>query len=54
MQIGRYDFNCTMLDDAFLPPYKGSTFRGAFGGALKRAVCVARQQECPIHSFNLA
>jgi hypothetical protein len=27
--------------------YKGSTFRGAFGGALKRAVCVARQQECP-------
>ena len=47
MLIGRYEFSCTMLDDALLPPYKGSTFRGAFGGALKRAVCVARQQECP-------
>ena len=46
MLIGRYDFSCTLLDDALLPPYKGSTFRGAFGGALKRAVCVARQQEC--------
>lgn len=46
MLIGRYDFCCTLLDDALLPPYKGSTFRGAFGGALKRAVCVARQQEC--------
>lgn len=46
MQIGRYDFRCTLLDDAQLPPYKGSTFRGAFGGALKRAVCVARRQEC--------
>ncbi|HIJ96296.1 MAG TPA: CRISPR system precrRNA processing endoribonuclease RAMP protein Cas6 [Desulfuromonadales bacterium] len=47
MLIGRYDFGCTLRDDALLPPYKGSTFRGAFGGALKRAVCVARQQECP-------
>jgi len=47
MLIGRYDFGCTLQGDALLPPYKGSTFRGAFGGALKRAVCVARQQECP-------
>jgi hypothetical protein len=47
MLIGQYDFCCTLLDDAQLPAYKGSTFRGAFGNALKRAVCVARQQECP-------
>lgn len=47
MLIGRYEFSCTLLDNALLPPYKGSTFRGAFGGALKRAVCVAKQQECP-------
>jgi hypothetical protein len=46
MQIGRYNFHCTLQDEALLPPYKGSTFRGAFGTALKRAVCVARQQEC--------
>jgi len=47
MLIGRYDFGCTLLGEALLPPYKGSTFRGAFGGALKRAVCVARLKECP-------
>ena len=47
MLIGRYEFSCTLLDDALLPPYKGSTFRGAFGSALKRAVCVAKRQECP-------
>ncbi|MDD2366184.1 MAG: CRISPR system precrRNA processing endoribonuclease RAMP protein Cas6 [Desulfuromonadaceae bacterium] len=46
MLIGRYDFACTMQGDAILPPYKGSTFRGALGSALKKAVCVARRQEC--------
>ena len=25
-----------------LPPYKGSTFRGAFGVAFKRAVCIVQ------------
>lgn len=46
MQIGEYKFHCTLKNDAILPPYKGSTFRGAFGGALKRAVCVTKQREC--------
>lgn len=47
MQFGRYEISCTLLDDALLPPYKGSTFRGAFGGALKRVVCAVRNKECP-------
>ena len=47
MLYGTYRFHCSLQGDALLPPYKGSTFRGAFGIALKRAVCVARTQECP-------
>lgn len=29
-----------------LPPYKGSAFRGAFGHALKKAVCIRRDGTC--------
>ena len=29
-----------------LPPYKGSTFRGAFGIAFKRAVCIVQHGDC--------
>ena len=29
-----------------LPPYKGSTFRGAFGVAFKRTVCIVRHRQC--------
>ncbi len=46
MQFGCYRISATLLDDALLPPYKGSTFRGGFGGCLKRAVCAVKQKEC--------
>ena len=46
MFFEKYAFKCTLLDDAVLPPFKGSTFRGAFGGALKRVVCAVREKEC--------
>lgn len=46
MVFGTYQFRCTLLDPAILPPFKGSTFRGAFGGALKRVVCAVREREC--------
>lgn len=46
MQFGRFEISCTLLDDALLPPYKGSTFRGAFGGALKKVVCAVRHKDC--------
>lgn len=29
-----------------LPPYKGSTFRGAFGNTFKQLVCVKRDRDC--------
>lgn len=47
MLLGIYSISSTLLDDAVLPPYKGSTFRGAFGSCLKKAVCAVRYKECP-------
>lgn len=29
-----------------LPPYKGSTLRGAFGSVFKRVICIQRQADC--------
>lgn len=46
MQFGKYQFKCTLQKDAQLPPYKGSTFRGAFGTALKKVSCTVRHGEC--------
>ncbi|OPY90902.1 MAG: hypothetical protein A4E72_00420 [Syntrophus sp. PtaU1.Bin208] len=46
MLYGRYSFFNTFLDDAVLPPYKGSTFRGVFGHALKSVTCALKRQEC--------
>jgi len=46
MLLGRYIFSCVFLDDAVLPDYKGSTFRGVFGHALKKVVCAMKRQDC--------
>ena len=46
MLYGKYVFTCRLESDAILPVYKGSTFRGVFGTALKRVVCALRFQEC--------
>lgn len=46
MQYGKYGFKCFFESDAILPPYKGSTFRGIFGHALKKVVCALKRQEC--------
>ncbi|WP_093884269.1 CRISPR system precrRNA processing endoribonuclease RAMP protein Cas6 [Syntrophus gentianae] len=46
MLYGRYSFFNTFLDDAVLPYYKGSTFRGVFGHALKSVTCALKRQEC--------
>ncbi|MDQ7837995.1 MAG: CRISPR system precrRNA processing endoribonuclease RAMP protein Cas6 [Thermodesulfobacteriota bacterium] len=47
MLYGRFTFASELSAEAVLPPFKGSTFRGAFGVALKRVVCALRRQECP-------
>jgi len=46
MLYGKYNFICQLENEATLPYYKGSTFRGVFGIALKRVVCALKRQEC--------
>jgi hypothetical protein len=47
MHYGNYEFRCRFENEAELPIYKGSTFRGVFGRALKQVVCALKRQECP-------
>ncbi len=46
MLYGKYQFLCRLMNETVLPCYKGSTFRGVFGRALKRVVCALKRQEC--------
>jgi len=46
MLYGKYLFSNVFEDDAILPEYKGSTFRGVFGHALKKVVCALKRQDC--------
>jgi hypothetical protein len=43
---GKYNFHLLLESEALLPPFKGSTFRGVFGVALKKVVCALKRQEC--------
>lgn len=46
MLYSRLTFTTELNAEAILPKYKGSTFRGAFGNALKRVVCALERQNC--------
>ncbi|MFB3926226.1 MAG: hypothetical protein ACE14T_09240 [Syntrophales bacterium] len=46
MRFGSYNFSCVFTEDALLPAYKGSSFRGVFGHALKKVACALRHREC--------
>lgn len=46
MRYGEYHFNSVFEQEAILPPYKGSTFRGLFGHALRKVVCVLKTGVC--------
>lgn len=52
MLIGIYHFSCVFETEAVLPFYKGSTFRGVFGRALKKVVCALRLRDCPDCMLN--
>src|SRR4030042_4905148 len=45
-KFARFQFVLTAEDWIQLPAYKGSTFRGAFGHAFKKIVCVNREKLC--------
>jgi len=46
MKTGTYTFHIKLEEAAALPAYKGSTFRGVLGHALKQTVCAIKHQEC--------
>jgi hypothetical protein len=47
MLFGKYHFTGSFETAAVLPAFKGPTFRGVFGVALKKVVCALKQRECP-------
>jgi hypothetical protein len=47
LPVARYRLTFRAVDDLRLPAYAGSAWRGAFGHALKRLVCVTREPACP-------
>ena len=46
LDVARFDVELSSLERALLPPYLGSTLRGAFGHALKDAVCEVEHGDC--------
>ena len=46
MKLAKYRFIIKPRSELILPAYKGSTFRGGFGHAFKRAVCTVREGDC--------
>lgn len=46
MKLSKFRFIIKPQKELVLPPYKGSTFRGGFGHAFRRTVCIERKEEC--------
>lgn len=44
--LARFGFRIELMKDGYLPPYKGSTIRGALGTALRMNECAAPETEC--------
>lgn len=47
LRFARFTFDLEATEDLYLPAYKGSTFRGGFGNALKKALCMTKTFDCP-------
>ena len=46
LEIARFDVTLRALERTILPPYLGSTLRGALGHALKDVACVVEHRDC--------
>ncbi len=46
LTLHKFSFELLTESETSLPAFKGSMFRGAFGWALRNAVCVTRQKTC--------
>ena len=47
LRFARFEFLIEATAELHLPDYKGSTFRGGFGLAFKKAVCMTKTFDCP-------
>jgi len=47
LPLARFRLEFVASGNVRLPAYAGSTWRGGFGHALRRAVCVTRLPRCP-------
>jgi len=45
-KFAQFQFFLKPVDCIYLPAYKGSTFRGGFGHAFKKVVCINRERIC--------
>lgn len=46
LELARFELRLRARESATLPPFLGSTLRGAFGHALKQTVCVMPHRDC--------
>lgn len=46
LELARYELRLRALQQADLPAFLGSTLRGAFGHALKQAICIMSHRDC--------
>ncbi len=46
LYLHKYRVELKPREQISLPPYKGSTFRGVFGHALKRVICISKHRNC--------
>ena len=46
LSFARFRFSLRVTSRIVLPPYKGAVFRGAFGNAFRRMVCISHIREC--------
>lgn len=44
--LAKFQLTISPIDKITLPIYKGSTFRGGFGYAFKRIVCISSHKDC--------
>ncbi|MGB9722086.1 MAG: hypothetical protein ACPL28_11495 [bacterium] len=46
MEITKLNIHFSITDELFLPPFKGSMVRGAFGNVFRKIVCPFKNKEC--------
>jgi len=48
IKVSSFLFHLEPIEPIELPPYKGSTLRGAFGHCFKKVICVLNKKDCNI------